>query len=549
MRTKPQRSSRARPPEASSPAGLNSGLLSDQVRDALRSPAAYPHRPDRVEVRETHISWIFLAGDLTYKLKKPLSLPFVDYSTPERRRFMCEEEVRLNRPLAPEIYLGVRGVLLTNAGVELTGPDDPRALDYVVEMRRFAERDTLAATLDRGELTQEQVHAVGSTLARFHAQASAVTDLESPVLAVERQFDRNLQELLACVEQRDEIGRAQALERFAHAFVSRHAQMFRVRATRGHVRQGHGDLRAEHVLLGATVQIVDCVEFDRTLRELDVADDLAFLVFDLAARGGQRFADVLVRSYREAGGDPGGDALIAFYAAYRALVRAKVALVRASQLPRGSADHGHQSAAARELIAIAERFVWEARAPLIIAVCGLPASGKSHLAAALAERSGLPHLSSDVTRKRLAGIRATQRAPTESYAAAWNARTYSDLAQQSSLAVWERGGAIVDATFRHRSDRQAFTAALDASAPVLFIECQAPRAVLTQRARCRDDDPARVSDADVEVVARQLESWEPLDEVRASDHVVLRTDRAVDRVIADAVALLDQRLLDRLSSQ
>ena len=138
------------------------------------------------------------------------------------------------------------------------------------------------------------------------------------------------------------------------------------------------------------MRIVDCVEFDPGLRELDVADDLAFLVFDLAALGGERLGEVLVDAYRDAGGDPGSDALIAFYAAYRALVRAKIALVRGAQLPGTSAEHGQQSAHARDLISLAERFAWRARRPLIIVVCGVPASGKSHLAHALAERSGLP---------------------------------------------------------------------------------------------------------------------------------------------------------------
>ena len=171
----------------------------------------------------------------------------------------------------------------------------------------------------------------------------------------------NFHELLAIVEQRAEVEWVLALERFAHAFVVAHAQMLDARARRGFVREVHGDLRAEHVLLDETLQVVDCIEFDRGLRELDVADDLAFLVMDLAAVGGERFARTLVGAYRDAGGDPGEDRLIAFYAAYRALVRAKVALLRAAQYPASSSEHGHESAAARDLLAVAERFAWRAR--------------------------------------------------------------------------------------------------------------------------------------------------------------------------------------------
>ena len=387
---------------------------SETLRQALARPETYSHRPASVEVRETHISWVFLAGQLAYKLKKPLVLDFLDYGTPARRRELCEAEVRLNRRLAPDLYLGVRGVARIEDRVELTDEDDPRAVDFVVEMRRYDEAQTLAARLERGELQQQDVVELGRRLARFHEDAPRVTPDSAPVLAAERRFERNLQELLGDVEQRGEIERVLGLERFAHAFVTAHAQTFWTRARRGQVREGHGDLRAEHVLLGDRVRIVDCVEFDPGLRELDVADDLAFLVFDLAALGGERFGEVLVDAYRDAGGDPGPDALIAFYAAYRALVRAKVALLRGAQLPGTSAEHGQQSAHARDLIALAERFAWRARRPLTIVVCGVPASGKSCLAHALAEQSGLPHLSSDVIRKRLAGLRQTERAPGDS---------------------------------------------------------------------------------------------------------------------------------------
>ena len=457
---------------------------------------------------------------------------------------MCAAEVRLNRRLAPDVYLGVRGVARIEDGVGLTDEDDPRAIDFVVEMRRYDEAQTLAATLERGELQRWHVVEVGRVLARFHEDARQVAPDRAPVLAAERRFDRNLQELLADVEQRGEIERVQGLERFAHAFVTAHAQTFWARANRGQVREGHGDLRAEHVLLDDPVRIVDCVEFDPGLRGLDVADDLAFLVFDLAARGGERFGEILVDAYRDAGGDPGSDALVAFYAAYRALVRAKVALVRGAQLPGSSAEHGQESAHARDLISLAERFAWRARRPLTIVVCGVPASGKSHLAHALAERSGLPHLSSDVIRKRLAGLRPTERAPGETYSADWNARTYAELGNRASGALAGNGGVIVDATFRHRDDRRVFTAALGAARQVVFIECQAPGPVLAQRAAQREHDRYRVSDASLAVVLREQRGWDALDEVPASAHLTVRTDRPVEQIIADVLALLDRRLAE-----
>ena len=514
------------------------------VRQALARSETYSHREAPVEVRETHISWVFLAGELAFKLKKPLVLDFLDYGTSARRRVMCLEEVRLNRRLAPDLYLGVRGVALAGDGVELTDENDPRAVDFVVEMRRYDEGQTLAARLERGELQRREVVEIGVMLARFHRDARRVAPDGAPVLAAERRFERNLHELLGDVEQRGEIERVLGLERFAHAFVTAHAHTFAARASGGQVRDGHGDLRAEHVLLGDRIQIVDCVEFDPGLRELDVADDLAFLVFDLAARGGERFGEALVDAYREAGGEPGPDSLIAFYAAYRALVRAKVALVRAAQEPAASSERGQQSAHARDLIALAERFAWRARTPLVIAVCGVPASGKSHLARALAELSGLPHLSSDVVRKRLAGLRPTERAPDDTYSAQWNERTYVELGRCASDALGAGGGAIVDATFRHRADRGAFSAELGSTSATVFIECEAPRQILAERAEHRGHGAHGVSDADLAIVMREQSTWEPLDEVAPSAHLALRTDRPVEQITADVLALLDRHLVE-----
>lgn len=369
----------------------------DEVRSALARPEFYPHHPPSVEIRETHISWVFLAGDRAYKLKKPSQLDFLDYSTAARRREMCREEVRLNRRLAPDIYLGVRGIARGPDGFELTDEANPRAIEFVVEMRRFDEASTLAALLDRESVTSPTIEALGRRIAEFHHQARVVV-ASAPVLSAERRVEGNLHELFQSLHEPAGLDRVLALERFAHAFIVAHAAALQARAAAGLVREGHGDLRAEHVVVQPTLEIVDCVEFDQGLRELDVSDDLAFLVSDLTALGADDEARALVRAYREARGDPGEDTLIAFYACYRALVRAKVELLRADQL-----DSLAASERAREhgwsLIEVAERFAWRARLPLVIVVCGVPASRKSSLAAAVAQASGLPHLSSDLTRK------------------------------------------------------------------------------------------------------------------------------------------------------
>jgi aminoglycoside phosphotransferase family enzyme len=279
-----------------------------------------------VELRETAISWVFLAEDRAYKLKKAICVPPVDYSTPARRRAMCDEEVRLNRRLASEIYLGVRGVVRDGARVRLTESGRPGAIDHLVEMRRYDETATAAAALRRGESIP--VAAIGERLAAFHADAApchAPGAVDTWRATLTTHF-RQLRELLPA--------RAHALshyERVARAFLDESGDELERRAGLGLVRDGHGDLRAEHVLLTRPLAIVDCIEFDAGRRKIDVGADLARLKVDLALQGDAQMAEDLVASYRRAGGDPGDDRLLDFWCAYQCQVAAKVVL----------ATHGH----------------------------------------------------------------------------------------------------------------------------------------------------------------------------------------------------------------
>jgi aminoglycoside phosphotransferase family enzyme/predicted kinase len=495
-----------------------------------------------VEVRETHISWVFLAAKKAYKLKKPLVLPFLDYGTPRRRRKMCAEEVRLNRRLAPGLYLGVRSVARAASRLRIGSEATSGAIDYLVEMRRYEEAHTMAATIDRGELTRRQIEQVARKVARFHAKCRRVSLREKGSRRVRAQVERNLEELLAVAEPHAERDRIHGLGRLMDSFIAARREDFDARAKRGLIKDCHGDLRAEHVVLEPRLSVVDCVEFDRGLRTLDVADDLAFLVMDLAALRGERLAAHLVDSYRAAGGDCGDDGLLSFFAVHRALVHAKVLLLRATQHPPESSAHGHASARGRELLAVAERFAWRARLPLSIVVCGVPASGKSYLAAALARMSGLPRVSSDLARKELAGLEPTEAGSSELYSDDFNRATYGELGRRAAKEAMAHGGVLVDATFRHRRDRDAFRKGFSNAAPLVLLECQAPAEVLRRRAAVRERDPAGISDATAGVVEREREAWGPLDEVAARRHLALRTDRDVEQVAAEALAWLDKQI-------
>ncbi|MBN1529376.1 MAG: AAA family ATPase [Thermoleophilaceae bacterium] len=510
----------------------------EPIAAALADPAFYPDPPATVEVRETHISWVFLAGERAFKLRKAVVFPFLDYGTPQRRRAMAEEEIRLGRRLAPDLYRGLHAVVETPDGYSLGSPGAPGAVEHVVEMARFDEERTLAALLAAGGATEDVVRALGRRLARFHAEAEPAPGSFGPSEAAAEVIG-NFTTLL---EEAETVGplRLAAAHRFALSYLSGRRGLLAARAGAGLVRDCHGDLRLEHVLVeDGGVSVFDPVEFDPALRRIDVAADIAFLVMELSEAGRDDLGAALVDEYTRAGGDAGGDELLSFYAAYRAWVRAKVACLRAAELP-GGPGRARRLEHARALGALGERLAWRARRPLVIVVCGAAATGKTSLAEALSDQSGLTHLNSDLVRKELLGVPASERAPASAYGEAASLRTYEEIGVRARRAP---GGAIVDATFRLRAHRDAFARGYGPGAPApVFAECRAPAEVVAERAEARELEPERVSDATAAIAGRQAREFEPLDEVSPARHVLLRADRELAAVADDLLAALDARL-------
>lgn len=497
------------------------------LRDGLQQMTGKP-----VELRSTHVSWVFLTGDRAYKLKRPVRHAFVDQSTPQLRRALCDQEVAANKTLAADVVLGVRGVLPAGSDTVLSDPDDPRAVDWVIEMRRFDEALTMASRLQRASLRADHIDRAARALAAFHGSAS-VPGAGLEATARER-FEVNLAELQAAMREPMKESRLAAFTALAEGFTRVRAAQFERRAGAGLVVDGHGDLRAEHVLIEDDgIRFVDRLEFDPALRRIDAADDIAFLVMDLISIGGEWVADRLITTYRQAGGDPGDDALIAFYATYRAQVRAKVAYLR-GDVPRGDG-----------LLELSSRLAWQARGPMLLLVTGPPASGKSTLARALAQESGLPVISSDRARKAALGIELQQSAPAEAYAGAQRAAVYREIAAQAAAGLAAGEGVIVDATFGDGALQEAFFAALPLAATDLIrvVECHAPAAVIEQRAalRARSRESAAGSDAGPEIAVRLAASFEG---IRHPGVPVFSADTSADpSVLADRIAAwLGERL-------
>ncbi len=497
----------------------------------LKASATFGAGP--VEQRETHASWVFLAGPFAYKIKKPVKLEFLDYSTPALRRAACHEEVRVNGELAAGTYLGVRALVRTPAGPKLGEEHDPQAFEYIVQMRRFEESHTLQGLIDAGKLRDEHIYETARSLARFHDRARVVREAE-PAQVLER-WQRNLHELEALVDSAS--WRLQLVREFAHGFAAAHVAELNGRLREGRVRDGHGDLRCEHVLLEDGVQIVDRIEFDARLRRLDVGADLAFLAMDLEANGERGAAQLLLEEYRKAGGSPGEDALLAFHSAYWALVRAKVAVIAAS-----SSGDSARLVQAERLRALAERLRWRARGPLALIVSGPAASGKSTLAGELAERSGLTVLASDQLRKRLAGIEPAERARPEHYSANFTQATYAALGETARARLAQGEGVILDATCRTAEQRSVLLGAIEGVAErVLLVQCRVSLATAMRRARERMSEPGHVSDATPAVVEAQYSELQPPSELPPERRLELDCEAPLERQANEVTLALDRR--------
>ena len=377
--------------------------VTDVLVSRLLDPAIYPHPVDRVELVETHISWVFLAGERVYKVKKPVNLGFLDFTTLARRRHFCREEVRLNRRLAPDVYLDVVEIKGTRRAPRFGGPG--RAIEVAVVMRRLpAER--MLETLVKGDAAPpELLDAIGATVARFHAGAETGGEIDElgGLEAMRRNWEENFAQTDALGPELLPDATRARVRAYVAAFLEREAARFAARVAAGKSRDCHGDLQAQHVCCVEPVQIFDCIEFNHRFRFGDVAGEIAFLAMDLERLGRPDLAIRFLNAYLEETGDYEAVPLLDFYRAYRAWVRGKV-------LSFQVADHPERAAEARALFALAAAFAAPARRPRLLVTTGVMGSGKSTAARLAATRLDAIVIRTDAVRKRLAGQPLRERA-------------------------------------------------------------------------------------------------------------------------------------------
>lgn len=482
---------------------------------ALISPGCYPHPAGSVSVVETHISFVLLTGDFAYKIKKAVDLGFLDFSTLAKRRFFCEEELRLNRRLAPHLYLDVVPVC-GSPSVPRMGGEGP-AIEYAVKMVRFPQQSLADHMLSRGELQPEAIDALAAAVAAFHesiARAGAADGYGSAA-AIAAPTAQNFAQVRALLDAGEDTATLSALEAWTLAEQERLAERFGARKRDGFVRECHGDLHLGNiVLLGNEPCIFDCIEFNPNLRWIDVVNEAAFLVMDLDVRGQPDLASRFLNGYLEAGGDYAGLRLLAYYKAYRAMVRAKVDRIRAAQSGLTASERETALADYRRYVDYASRSM-AAPARGLLVTHGFSGSGKTFFSRTLIERLGAVRIRSDVERKRLHGLDALAHSGSGLESGIYGQRateeTYNRM-ECLARCVAEAGmPVVVDATFLKRWQRDKFrTAAQALGIPFVILDCRAPPAMLRARLGHRLHAAADASEATPAVLDSQLQGAESL---------------------------------------
>ena len=521
---------------------LDQAALIAALSATLSDPSRHPHPVGAVERIETHISRVLLAGDYAYKIKKPVNLGFLDFTTLAARRFYCQEELRLNRRLAPQLYLEVVAICGPEAEPRFGAGDEAGAIEYAVKMRRFPQAalyDRLAAS---GEIGSRHIDALAGVIAGFHLRipACGARDAYGSAGAIEAPMLENFRQIRALLGPRQDAGRLAALERIEAWSRAQHAALvpvFEARREGGFVRECHGDLHLGNVawIDGAAVPF-DGIEFDANLRWVDVMSEIAFLVMDLQARGRDDLAHRFLNAYLEATGDYAGLEVFDAYRVYRAMVRAKIAAIRA-----GQAGAGEETAAQADLdahIALAQRLIWPRPAALVL-MHGPSGSGKTLVSQALLEAGGMVRLRSDVERKRLAGLAAVVRSGSGLdrglYREEATRATYQELLRLARRVLAAGWPVVADAACLRRWQRELFRSlATELHLPWLIVACVADPALLRERVAQRSSTGRDASDADLAVLERQLGSAEAL----ADDEPVISVDTGNEPTASSVARIL-----------
>jgi len=507
--------------------------------DSLLEPEAYPEpeRPERIDLAETHVSWLLFTGQFVYKVKKPVDFGFLDFSTLEQRHIYCHEEFRLNRRLSPDVYLGVEEICERDGRYRVGGKG--RVVDYAVKMVQLPRERWLRRLLETGEADEGMVERIARRVADFHAGAESdatitrIGGTETVRYNTRENFDQARRYLGVTITR----PQYDAVRAYTEAFLDARKLLFAERAATGRIRDCHGDLHADQICVDNGIEFIDCIEFNYRFRYSDVAADVAFLAMDLDHFGRADLAKSYVAAYISRSGDRQLAELLAFYKCYRAFTRGKVASFRLDD-DLGAAERAGIEATARSYFELAHEYAKPA-APLLLITHGVMGSGKTALARALAPRLGAHAISSDALRKRLAGLDPHERrfeAWGEGiYSPEHSRKTYEKMHERAAKLLAGGHRVILDASYREAEWRHdaARTAQL-AGARFLEVETQSPRRILEQRLVARHLPDASEATGEKGDAAKATEQAEKTATKAAKEEETATTATEVEKNAAKA---------------
>ncbi|BES69808.1 AAA family ATPase [Marinobacter nanhaiticus D15-8W] len=507
--------------------------MSSELISALQDPTRYDHPVDAFKVLETHISWVILTGPYAYKIKKPMDFGFLDFSTLERRKHFCEEEIRLNQRLAPDVYVDVLPISGSETDPQVGGTAEP--IEYAIRMRQFDQSSLLDGIQERGELTRDMMTSLARQTAAFHKDLPRVPEdkpLGTPE-AVYAAMQENFDQIRPLLDDKALLIQVDALEAWTRSTFERMQETIEQRRADGFVRECHGDLHLSNIThYDGKVTVFDCIEFNEPFRWIDTINDLAFLLMDLESRDEFKLATDVLNTYLEYSGDFGGLPLLPLYKAYRAMVRAKIALFTMGNPGLSAEEKKGLLDTYRSYAELADSY-GACPNPYLLATTGLSGSGKTVISGELARELGLVRIRSDVERKRLFGLdplaASKSGVGTDLYSPQANEKTYNHLLQIAGKLLLAGMPVIVDAANLKQAERISFDELANGlGMPFALVYCEAPEELRRQWVRERHGD---ASEATEELLEQQKTWFEPLTERETSHTVYVHTE--ADRVAED----------------
>jgi len=509
---------------------------------ALFKPDAYPEPVKDIALKQTQMSFVFLAGDYVYKVKKPVNLGYLDYSTIEKRHHFCQRELELNRRLCPDVYLGVVTITEDSGGIAINGSGS--VIEYAVRMRRLPQARMMDALLAGDKVTPEMLEKLAKRLAKFHQEAETNGQISSfgKLETIRHNNDENFSQTEKYIGKAIPQARYTRLEDFSKDFIERHHTLFEKRASDGRIRDLHGDLHAAHICFTDGICIYDCIEFNDRFRYGDVASEVAFLAMDLDHYGRADLSRRFINSYIAESGDKEIKELLKFYKSYRAYVRGKVACFKLDDPYISDEDKQASLTEASGYFQLSQSYVKQK--PTLLITAGLVGCGKTSYSQFLASRLGMVVISSDVTRKRLAGIPPTEHRYESFeggiYSPEFGLKTYDAMFKEAAGILAEGYSVILDASFIKADMRQeAQKLAESAAADFVAVECYLDESGVKERLEHRLKE-ASPSDGRWEIYPRQKKEFEPLVDIPPRNYVIIDTSESVETNIEKVIDRIGQ---------